>query len=128
MNRYLQILLTFVAAIMAAGLMGAAVLIGGYYYVAPTLPRAEDLRNVKIKVPLQVYSRDGRLIEEFGDQKRTPVAFEDIPPLLVKAVLAAAANPYAVEAGLEMLRAGGGRSLPRRTSISSSIRASITAG
>ncbi len=89
MNRYLQILLTFVASIIAAGVLGAAVLIGGYYYVAPSLPRAEDLRNVKIKVPLQVYSRDGRLIEEFGDQKRTPVAYENIPPLLVKAVLAA---------------------------------------
>jgi len=89
MSRYFQILLTFAAAITATAVAGAAVLIGGYYFVAPSLPRAEDLRNVKIKVPLQVYSRDGRLIEEFGDEKRTPVAYEDIPPRLVKAILAA---------------------------------------
>jgi penicillin-binding protein 1A len=89
MSRYLQILLTFVACITALTVAGAAVLIGGYYYVEPSLPRAEDLRNVKIQVPLQVYSRDGRLLAEFGEMKRTPVAYDGIPPLLVKAVLAA---------------------------------------
>jgi penicillin-binding protein 1A len=89
MNRYLQILLTFVAAITVLLVAGTAVLVGGYYYVEPSLPRAEDLRNVKIQVPLQVYSRDGRLLAEFGEMKRTPVAYENIPPLLVKAVLAA---------------------------------------
>ncbi|HTJ92569.1 MAG TPA: transglycosylase domain-containing protein, partial [Pararobbsia sp.] len=67
----------------------AAVVIGGYYYVAPGLPSAEELRNVKIQIPLQVYSRDGRLIQEFGEVHRTPVAYEHIPPLLVKAILAA---------------------------------------
>jgi penicillin-binding protein 1A len=67
----------------------AAVFIGGYYYVAPSLPRAEELRDIKIQVPLQVYSRDGRLMEEFGEMKRTPVDYEDVPPLLIKAILAA---------------------------------------
>jgi penicillin-binding protein 1A len=89
MSRYLQILFTFVAAITALAVIAAALLIGGYYYVEPTLPKAEDLRNVKIQVPLQVYSRDGRLLAEFGEMKRTPVAYENIPPLLVKAILAA---------------------------------------
>jgi penicillin-binding protein 1A len=89
MSRYLQILLTFVASITALVVAGAAMLIGAYYYVEPGLPRAEDLRQIKIQVPLQVYSRDGRLIDEFGEMKRTPVAYDDIPPLLVKAILAA---------------------------------------
>jgi penicillin-binding protein 1A len=89
MNRYLQIPLTFVTSITALAAAAGAVLIGAYYYVEPSLPRAEDLRDIKIQVPLQVYSRDGRLIDEFGEMKRTPVAYEDIPPLLVKAILAA---------------------------------------
>ena len=66
----------------------AGLFIGAYYYVAPGLPQAAELREIKIAVPLQVYSRDGRLIAEIGEQKRTLVAYEDIPPLLVKAVLA----------------------------------------
>ena len=58
----------------------AGLLIGVYYYVAPGLPQAAELRDIKIQVPLQVYSRDGRLIDEFGEQKRTPVAYERHSP------------------------------------------------
>ena len=66
----------------------AALFIGAYYYVEPGLPKAAELRDIKIQVPLQIYSRDGRLIDEFGEMKRTPVAYADVPPLLIKAVLA----------------------------------------
>jgi penicillin-binding protein 1A len=89
MSAYLKIPLTILAllALLAVGV--GAVGVGAYYYVAPSLPKAEDLRHVKIAVPLQVFSRDGRLIAEYGEIKRTPVSYADIPPLLVKAVLAA---------------------------------------
>lgn len=70
----------FVAAV-------TAVCIGGYYYVAPSVPQAEDLKNLKIQQPLQVLTRDGRLIQEYGD-RRYPVDYADVPPLVVKAILA----------------------------------------
>jgi penicillin-binding protein 1A len=89
MNRSIQILFTIAGVALAFAVAVVAVLIGAYYYVEPSLPRAEELRNVRIQVPLQVFSRDGRLIDEFGEMKRIPVDYEDIPPLLVKAVLAA---------------------------------------
>jgi penicillin-binding protein 1A len=89
MKAYLQIPLTILAVLAGLAVAVAALVVGGYYYVAPTLPRAEELRNIQIQVPLQVYSRDGRLVAEFGEVKRTPVAYEDIPPLLIKAILAA---------------------------------------
>jgi len=101
MSRYPKILLTISASAAALVLAVAVVGIGGYYYVAPSLPRAEELRNVKIQVPLQVYSRDGRLIGEFGEIKRTPVAYEDIPPLLIKAVLAAEDEHFFEHAGVD---------------------------
>src|SRR5215831_9472232 len=89
MNAYSKILLTILAlaGLLAVGVGAAGV--GAYYYVAPSLPKAEELRHVKIAVPLQVFSRDGRLIAEYGEIKRTPVSYPDIPPLLIKAVLAA---------------------------------------
>src|SRR6478672_9803651 len=89
MSAYLKIPLTILvlAGMLAVGV--GAVGVGAYYYVAPSLPNAEELRHVKIAVPLQVFSRDGRLIAEYGEIKRTPVAYADIPPLLIKAVLAA---------------------------------------
>jgi len=88
MKAYLQILLTILATGIGLALIVFALLTGAYYYVAPGVPQAAELRNIAIQVPLQVYSRDGRLIAEYGERKRTPVEYADIPPLLVKAVLA----------------------------------------
>jgi penicillin-binding protein 1A len=101
MKSYPQILLTILAAALGSGLVVAALLIGAYYYVAPGLPQAAELRDIKIQVPLQVYSRDGRLIDEFGEQKRTPVAYEHIPPLLIKAVLAAEDEHFFEHPGID---------------------------
>ena len=101
MSRYPKILLTILASVGGLFLTVVAIGIGAYYYVEPSLPRAEELRNVKITVPLQVYSRDGRLIWEFGEIKRTPVAYEDIPPLLIKAVLAAEDEHFFEHSGVD---------------------------
>ncbi len=89
MKPYIKIPLTIFCVTAALALGTAAALAGAYYYVSPSLPQAADLRDIKIQVPLQIYSRDGRLLAEFGDQKRTPVNYDDIPPLVIKAVLAA---------------------------------------
>jgi penicillin-binding protein 1A len=89
MKPYIKIPLTIFTVAAALALALAAVLVGAYYYVAPSLPQAAELRDIKIQVPLQIFSRDGRLLAEFGEMKRTPVAYEDIPPLVIKAVLAA---------------------------------------
>ena len=88
MKAYSQISLTILAAALASVVVGVALLTGAYYYVAPGVPAAAELRKTEVQVPLQVYSRDGRLIAEFGERKRTPVKYADIPPLLIKAVLA----------------------------------------
>lgn len=101
MKPYSQILLTILALALGVALVMAGLLIGVYYYVAPGLPQAAELRDIKIQVPLQVYSRDGRLIDEFGEQKRTPVAFEHIPPLLIKAVLAAEDEHFFEHPGID---------------------------
>jgi penicillin-binding protein 1A len=64
-------------------------MVGGYYFVEPGLPDAGELRRVPLQVPLTVFSRDGRLLAQLGEKRRTPVAFEAIPPVMVQAVLAA---------------------------------------
>jgi penicillin-binding protein 1A len=88
MKAYPQILLTILCSALLFVVSVAALSIGVYYYVAPDVPQAAELRETEIQVPLQVYSRDGRLIAEWGERKRTPVRYADIPPLLIKAVLA----------------------------------------
>jgi len=82
---------------------------GGYYYVAPSLPEAEALRDVRLQIPLSVYSRDGRLLAQFGERQRTPIAYENIPERLIQAVLAAEDDRFFDHPGFDyqgMLRAG----------------------
>jgi penicillin-binding protein 1A len=101
MKRYPQILLTIVAAGTAFAVLVAGVFIGAYYYLEPSIPSAAELRDLEIQDPLQVYTRDGRLMQEFGERKRTPVDYDEIPPLLIKAVLAAEDEHFFEHPGID---------------------------
>jgi len=74
-------------ATVALGLFAGG--FAGYYYLQPTLPSVAEMREIKLQIPLRIYSRDGRLIQQVGEQRRTPVDFEDIPEVVVQAFLAA---------------------------------------
>jgi len=74
--------LTFVLGIAAA-------VIGAYYYVAPGLPQAETIREIPLQIPLRIYSRDGRLIDEIGERRRIVVSYDDLPQYVVDAFVAA---------------------------------------
>lgn len=88
-QRYLRA--AFVVAVTT--LFTAAVVfysaLSAYVYLAPGLPDVEALRDVKLQVPLRVYSRDNRLIAQIGEYRRIPVAYQDIPEQVVLAFLAA---------------------------------------
>jgi len=71
--------------LIVAGAGGAA----GWYYLSPGLPSVDSMRDVPLQVPLRIYSRDGRLIAQLGEFRRIPVRYEDIPAVVVHAVLAA---------------------------------------
>jgi penicillin-binding protein 1A len=70
----------------SAVLMG---LTGMHLYLGPTLPSVDSLRDVRLQTPLRIYSSDGKLIGEFGEKRRTPVAFHEIPQPYIDALLAA---------------------------------------
>lgn len=95
--------LTYVAASLALifGMAGTLAVLGGYYYVRPSLPDVETLREVKLEVPLRVYSRDGRLMSQFGERRRTPVSFEEIPEQVVQAFLAAEDDRFFEHPGVD---------------------------
>jgi penicillin-binding protein 1A len=62
---------------------------GIYLYLSPQLPDVETLKKVRFETPLQVLSSDGRLIAEFGEKHTAPLTYDQIPPLYIKAILAA---------------------------------------
>ncbi|MFU8820152.1 MAG: penicillin-binding protein 1A [Gammaproteobacteria bacterium] len=79
-----------IVAFASVSLIGLALAaIGAYYYVAPSLPDVESLRDVRLQVPMRVHSRDGLLLAEFGEQRRIPLHIDDIPEQLQQAFLSA---------------------------------------
>lgn len=91
-----------------------------YLYLSPKLPSVEELREIELQIPLRVYSQDLKVIAEFGEKKRNPVSFEQIPDAMVDAFLAAEDASFfehggiaisgLARAALELVRTGSIRS------------------
>ena len=62
-------------------------LAGLYLYLSPNLPEESALRNITLRTPMRVLSSDGALIGQFGEQKRKPLRFDEIPQSFVDADL-----------------------------------------
>lgn len=93
------ILLLGVGSIGVIG--GVSGVIGAYYYVEPSLQSAETIRDIRLEVPLRIFSRDGYLISEIGERKRIPVAYEEIPKHVVQAFIAAEDRRFFEHPGID---------------------------
>ncbi|CAA0100006.1 Penicillin-binding protein 1A [Halioglobus japonicus] len=99
-----MIFLRFVLRMFVFGFLGALWLVAGVYlYLSPNLPDVETLRDVKLQTPMLVYTRDGDLIGQFGEQKRSPLPFDDIPPQFINALLAAEDDNYFAHRGIDVM-------------------------
>ena len=86
------------------GLLGALWLFAGtYLYLSPNLPDVETLRDVKLQTPMSVYTQDGELIGQFGEQKRSPLPFDAIPQQFINALLAAEDDSYFRHRGIDFM-------------------------
>lgn len=88
--------------LLLTGVCGALLIAAGaFLYLAPSLPSVEQLRDVSFQTPLRVFTRDGKLIGEFGEKRRSPVAFEQVPPDLVNAIVAAEDDRFFRHRGID---------------------------
>ena len=81
-----------------AGLVAAGLLLG---YIVPQLPPVETLREVQLQTPLRVYTSDHKLIAEFGEKRRLPVAIQDVPELMKQAFIAAEDDRFYSHPGVD---------------------------
>ena len=81
-----------------------ALLIGSsaYLYLSPGLPSVDSLRDVKLQTPLRIYSEDNNLIAEFGEKRRSPVTFDEIPQDMINAFLAAEDDRFYSHNGVDI--------------------------
>jgi len=83
-------------------LLGASVGAIIQWYFIPQLPSTESLRDIRLQVPLHIYTKDNVFMAEYGKQRRIPLLANKIPPLLIKAVLAAEDDRFYEHQGVDM--------------------------
>ena len=92
--------------ILSAALLGTLLSIlfigAGYLLVKPSLPEIDLVDEDVLQIPLKVFTSDGVLIGEFGDQKRRTIEYEDIPINLKNAFLAAEDDQFFKHHGIRI--------------------------
>ncbi|HDN2511406.1 TPA: peptidoglycan glycosyltransferase/peptidoglycan DD-transpeptidase MrcA [Providencia rettgeri] len=68
--------------------LGTASIYGMYKYVEGELPDVATMKDIRLQIPMQVYSADNELIAQYGEKRRIPLPLAEIPPLMVKAFIA----------------------------------------
>ena len=85
----MRLLIVLFWLLVAAASGPLLVLSGVALALSPSLPDVDTLRDVKLQTPLRIYSKDHKLIAEFGEMRRLPISFEQIPQGFIDALLAA---------------------------------------
>ena len=97
------IFIFFVKLGFAGAAFGAACVAGVLMYLLPALPSVDQLRDVHLQTPLKVYASSGELIGEFGEQRRTPIAYESIPDHFIYAIIAAEDDSFFSHGGVDLM-------------------------
>ena len=101
-SRPLQSLARFLFyAILGAVLLGGVGSYALYRYIEPQLPDIDSLLDVRYQIPMSVYSRDGKLIGQFGEKKRSPMNIAEIPRATIQAFLAAEDDRFFEHPGVD---------------------------
>ena len=96
--RIAKLILSTLFTICILGLVAGGVL---YVHLKSSLPSVESLKTVELQQPMQIYTADGKLIGEVGEQRRIPVKLENVPQRLQDAFLATEDSRFYDHHGLD---------------------------
>ena len=96
--RIAKLILNTLLTLCILGLVAGGML---YFHLKSELPSVETLRTVELQKPMQIYTADGKLIGEVGEQRRIPVKLADVPQRLIDAFLATEDNRFYDHHGLD---------------------------
>jgi len=92
-----------VALILGIGIVGIALAGLAAALIYPNLPPLEALTDYKPRQPLRVYTADGALIAEFGEERRAFVAINKVPKHMKQAIIAAEDERFYRHGGVDTL-------------------------
>jgi len=87
MKRITKLAPKFAYIVTLFTIMAAMGFTGLYLAVGPDLPEVETIRQIRLQTPMSVYSKDGQLINEFGDIRRIPITLDQVPQDFINALL-----------------------------------------
>lgn len=96
--RFFKFLFWSVLAFVSAPIL---VLTGVALYLSPALPDVDALRDLQLQTPLRIYSTDNKLIAEFGEMRRIPIRYEQVPSDFINALLAAEDDNFLNHRGVD---------------------------
>jgi penicillin-binding protein 1A len=80
----------------------SAVLVA-YWYVKNDLPDVSSLQDVRLQTPMRVFTADGELMSQFGEQRRIPLTLDEMPPQLIQAFLATEDSRFYEHPGFDVI-------------------------
>ena len=96
--RFLAFPLALLAGLAAAGLLAAALVV---VLAVPNLPSLDALTEYQPKIPLRIYTVEGVLIGEFGEERRAIVSIAEVPAQLKNAIIAAEDERFYEHPGID---------------------------
>lgn len=90
-------------AVFSLIITGFLLLGGVIFFVYLGLPDVSTLKNMQLQVPLRVFTKDGKLIAEYGENHRIPVGLDQVPKKLVQGILATEDQRYFEHPGVDMI-------------------------
>jgi penicillin-binding protein 1A len=100
-RRFRRLAVISILTLLVLSLAGAAALVGGYLYISQDLPRISSLRDYRPAIISTVFDENHRKIAEFFRERRVVVGLPEVPPLLVKAFVAAEDSRFYQHQGVD---------------------------
>ncbi|WP_296404019.1 transglycosylase domain-containing protein [Psychrobacter sp.] len=105
-SRLIHYIVSILTGILALLLILVLALPIGFYgmamYITPSLPDISDIKSSNLEMPLQIYSRDDKLIGQYGNRMSLPVTYEQIPKDFINAFLAAEDSSFYEHSGISI--------------------------
>ena len=98
-----RFLLLALASLLGLAVTAVLLVVFGLALAYPNLPALDTLTDYRPKMPLRIFSSDGMLIGEFGEERRNLVRFKDIPDVMKKAVLAIEDDRFYEHGGVDYI-------------------------